>query len=131
MKNHIGMKSKAPPSGKIPNTGVPSNSFIKRSTTYDVISPRKISPVCNTDLSDKTPYDLVLEQIQLRRDSKNLCPVPSGLAPFESNSNVGRYSLHEVLGKGSFSKVQLATHQLTKGNSTELFYEIIEGLIAN
>nr|CDS27734.1 hypothetical protein HmN_000767100 [Hymenolepis microstoma] len=125
------MKSKTPPVCKLQNTGVSRNNLVKRSTTYDLISSSDLSSGCNSSGPDKTPYDFVLEQIQLRWDSKNSSPVPSGLAPFESNSNVGRYTLHEVLGKGSFSKVQLATHQLTKGNSTELFHEITTECLLN
>ncbi|CDS41638.1 serine:threonine protein kinase NIM1 [Echinococcus multilocularis] len=62
----------------------------------------------------KTPYDLLLEQIQKCRDSETPVTPLGESTQHENHTSVGRYTLHEILGKGSFSKVQLATHQLTK-----------------
>ena len=99
-----------------------NNQRMKHSATCDAVSsvsyktPSPHSPsVGNLTTPQKTPYDLLLEQIQQRHDwtvPTTNYGVSNGL---DNPTNIGRYKLHEILGKGSFSKVQLATHQLTKG----------------
>ena len=112
MKNRSGQKL----------TARPGHSSMKHSATCDAVSsvanksPPKSSPsMDNLSTPQKTPYDRLLEQIQQRRDSTASITAygrPNGL---DGRTNIGRYTLHEILGTGSFSKVQLATHQLTKG----------------
>ncbi|VDD81223.1 unnamed protein product [Mesocestoides corti] len=69
----------------------------------------------NLSTANKTPYELLLEQIQRTRDSVSSTSTSCGRTLHSNRATVGKYTLHEVLGKGTFSKVQLATHQLTKG----------------
>ncbi|VDK23599.1 unnamed protein product [Taenia asiatica] len=95
---------------------------MKHSATCEFINPISISAslrhspsVDNLLAGPKTPYDLLLEQIKRRSESETSVTPSGRLVQHESHNSVGRYTLHEILGKGSFSKVQLATHQLTKG----------------
>lgn len=95
---------------------------MKHSVTCEFINPisnsaslRHSPSVDNLSASSKTPYDLLLEQIKKCSESETPVTHSERLAQHENYSSVGRYTLHEILGKGSFSKVQLATHQLTKG----------------
>lgn len=109
-----------------------SRSSMKHSATCEFINPISISAslrhspsVDNLSAGPKTPYDLLLEQIKRRSESETSVTPSGRLVQHESHNSVGRYTLHEILGKGSFSKVQLATHQLTKGKLRSIFFNKI------
>ncbi|VDM35114.1 unnamed protein product [Hydatigera taeniaeformis] len=122
IKNRVGFIRNPVSNTKSPRSRPPPQSSMKHSATCEftnstpVNASLKSSPsVGNLSSGLKSPYDLLLEQIKRRGDLETSITPSGRQAQSENLTIVGRYTLHEVLGKGSFSKVQLATHQLTKG----------------